>query len=140
MTQFEFKEEPVTPELRNYIDEGFRQYGIDATGFDSPHIRTAFIATDGDAFAGVVTMNVFWGTLHIRHLFIEARYRKQGLGSILIQKAFEYGRANGCSVAFVDTMSYQALGFYQKLGFVLEFTRTGFSHNTSLHFLKKSLA
>jgi GNAT superfamily N-acetyltransferase len=139
MTRFSIKEAAVTNELLTKIDEGFRQHGMDQTGHNIPIIRTAFTANEKDFFAGAVTVHVLWGTLHIRHMFIEAPYRRQGLGSTLMFKAFDYGKSQGCTIAFVDTMSYQALGFYQKLGFVLEFTRTGFAHDSSLHYLKKSL-
>jgi GNAT superfamily N-acetyltransferase len=139
MPKFSIKEAPVTNELTSQIDAGFRQHGIEVTGHDSPVYRIAFIANDGDAFVGAVTAHVIWGTLHIRHLFIEAPYRGQGLGTTLMEKALGYGKAQGCSIAFVDTMSFQALGFYQKLGFVHEFTRTGFAHNTVLYYLKKEL-
>jgi len=72
-------------------------------------------------------------------MYIENLYRRKGLGSILIQKAIDFGRLHDCHAAFVDTFSFQALEFYQKLGFTLEFTRTGFANGHTLHYLKKSL-
>jgi len=139
MPQFAIVESPITTELSTMIDEGFRLYGIDATGFDIHLERIAFIAYDGKTFAGAVTAHVLWGTLHIRNMFIDSPYRRQGLGTTLMNKALDYGQEHGCTVAFVDTMSFQALGFYLKLGFVHEFTRTGFVHNTVLYYLKKPL-
>jgi GNAT superfamily N-acetyltransferase len=140
MPQFSVVESPITTELTTMIDEGFRLYGIDATGFDIPLERVAFIAYDGEIFAGAVTAHVLWGTLHIRNMFIDAAYRRQGLGTTLMTKTLDYGKEHGCTVAFVDTMSFQALGFYLKLGFIHEFTRSGFAHNTVLYYLKKSLS
>lgn len=139
MVSFTIQQSPVTTELTTMIDAGFRQHGLDATGHDIPIDRIAFVAYDGDAFAGAVTAHILWGTLHIRHMFIEAPYRRQGLGKTLMENAFDYGRARGCSLAYVDTMSFQALGFYQRLGFVHEFTRTGFSHDSVMYYLKKNL-
>ncbi len=140
MAQFSIQESPITNELTTLIDDGFRQHGKEATGYDSPIDRVAFVAKDKDTFVGAVTAHVLWGTLHIRHMFIETKYRRQGLGKLLMEKALEFGKARGCSVAFVDTMSFQALGFYQRLGFVHEFTRTGFAQNSVLYYLKKELS
>ena len=140
MSQFSIVKSPISTELTAQIDAGFRQHGFDATGYDIPIDRIAFIANDGDVFAGAVTVHILWGTLHIRHMFIEASYRRQGLGRTLMEKAFEYGKSKGCSLAFVDTMSFQAFGFYKKLGFVHEFTRTGFAHDSVLYYLKKELS
>lgn len=139
LSRFSIQQSPVTTELTTKIDAGFRQHGFDATGYDIPIDRIAFVAHNEDTFAGAVTAHLLWGTLHIRHMFIETQYRRQGLGKTLMEKALEYGKAHGCSVAFVDTMSFQALGFYQRLGFVHEFTRTGFAHNSVLYYLKKEL-
>ncbi len=66
-------------------------------------------------------------------------YRCQGLGTELMEVAFKFGRENKCPFAFVETMSFQALGFYQKNEFQLDFTRSGYSHGTSFHYLQKKL-
>lgn len=44
-----------------------------------------------------------------------------------------------CPFAFVETMSFQALDFYRKMGFELEFTRSGYKHGTAFHYLRKLL-
>lgn len=133
------EETPCTTELTNRADLGLSQHGLEVTGFDEPIERTAFVAKDGETFVGCVTANIIWKTLHIRFMFVEPHYRGKKLGTALVEKALDYGRANGCAVAFVDTLSFQARGFYQKLGFELEFTREGLAHGVSLYYLKKIL-
>ena len=139
MELFTIEEAPYTTELTDKADAGLSLHGFEATGFDEPIIRTAFVAKYGKAFAGCVTASIIWKALHIRFMFVEAPYRGKKLGTALLEKALEYGRANGCAVAFVDTLSFQARGFYQKLGFELEFTRTGLAHGVNLYYLKKDL-
>ena len=139
MGTFTVEEGPCTAEMTSHVEAGFAQQGLEATGFYEPILRTAFVAKDGEAFAGCVTANILWKSLHIRFMFIEAKYRGKKLGTTLMNKALEYGRANGCAVAFVDTLSFQALGFYQKLGFELEFTRTGLAHGVVMYHLRKQL-
>jgi ribosomal protein S18 acetylase RimI-like enzyme len=52
----------------------------------------------------------------------------------------DYGRENGCSMATVATMSFQnAKAFYEKLGYVVDFERSGYTQNSSCIFLKRSL-
>ena len=79
------------------------------------------------------------GALHVKYVYVDDAYRGQGLATRLIERAFAYGRENKCFFAFVETMSFQALGFYQKMGFQLEFTRPGYAHGTSFHYLRKDL-
>jgi GNAT superfamily N-acetyltransferase len=140
MDTISIEEEPITSELTQKIDTGFLQHGFEVTGFNEPIFRTAFSAKDGTTFAGCAVVCVLWGVLRIQSLFVEAPYRRGGLGTKLLNKGIEYGKALGCTVAFVETLSFQALVFYQKLGFELEFTRKGFSHGVTLHYLKKDLS
>lgn len=139
MSPFTIEQKEITTELTDFADRGFERHGLEVTGIHEPILRTAFVAHDSSQFAGCVTASILWKALQIRHMFIEDSYRRQGLGRLLIQKALDYGRLHECPIAFVDTFSFQALGFYQKLGFTLEFTRTGFPHGHSLHYLKKDL-
>ena len=139
MEAFTITQEPYTPELAISTDKGFSQHAFEMTGFQEPIIRTAFIAKENGVFVGCVCPSILWGTLHIRFMFIEAPYRHRGVGTMLMKKALEFGEAHNCSTAFVDTFSFQALGFYQKLGFELEFTRKGFAHGAVQHYLRKDL-
>lgn len=43
--------------------------------------------------------------------------RGQGVGGALLARAEEEARARGCSYAYVDTMDYQAPGFYERAGY-----------------------
>ena len=81
----------------------------------------------------------FYGGLHIKHLFLDRTLRGKGLGTALMKKAFERGYELGCRFAYVETLSFQALGFYQKLGFTLDYTREGYNRGVSMHYLHKDL-
>lgn len=135
----QFKQEAVTEALKKQIDEGFSRHSIAVTGFDERGTPVAFTVYDGELFIGGVIVAIFWGALHIKTLFLDEAYRGQGVGRGLMEHAFQYAKAHDLPFAFVETMSFQALEFYQKLGFELEFTRPGYAHGTSLHYLRKAL-
>ncbi len=137
---FHYQQEAVTEALKKQIDEGFSLHSIAVTGFDERGTPVAFTVYDGERFIGGVIVAIFWGALHIKTLFIEEAYRGQGVGRGLMEHAFQYARESKLPFVFVETMSFQALGFYQKLGFELEFTRPGYAHGTSLHYLRKAIA
>jgi GNAT superfamily N-acetyltransferase len=64
----------------------------------------------------------FWGAtmfewLHVGLLFVPEYLRGQGVGSALMATAESEAKKRGCRGAFVDTFSFQAAPFYQKLGF-----------------------
>lgn len=109
------------------------------TGYDEKFESLTFVAEDKDTFAGAIVVEQFLGALHIKYVYVDENNRSKGVGRRLMEYAVAFGCENKCPFAFVETMSFQALGFYQKMGFQLEFTRTGYKHGTSFHYLRKDL-
>lgn len=134
-----FKEQPLTETLKKQILGGFSRHAIAMTGHDEKCDSVAFVASVDDIFAGAVVVDLFWGALHIKYVYVEEDHRGQGVGAALMELAIKYGRKNKCPFAFVETMSFQALEFYKKAGFILEFTRSGYKHGTSFHYLRMDL-
>ena len=135
----DIRQQPLTEELKSQVYEGFSRHAIAMTGYDEKLESVAFVAMDGEALAGVVVVVRFWGALHVKYVYVDDHYRGKGLATRLMERALGFGRDHKCPFAFVETMSFQALGFYQKMGFKLEFTRSGYAHGTSFHYLRKDL-
>ncbi len=62
-----------------------------------------------------------WGYTLYGYLFVEllcmGPARGQGIGSAVMALAEEEARRRGCTGIWLDTFTFQAPGFYQKLGF-----------------------
>jgi len=136
----EISQQPLTEEIRKQVYDGFSRHAIATIGVDEKIEPIAFVAMEDGVFAGTVVVALFWGALHVKHVYVEEKFRGQGLGTCLMNQAFQYGKEHECPFAFVETMSFQASGFYQKFGFTIELTRTGFSHGTSFHYMKKDFS
>jgi ribosomal protein S18 acetylase RimI-like enzyme len=54
-------------------------------------------------------------------------------------EAEKIGFKRQCTFATVDTMDWEALSFYQKLGYNIEFVREGFEKDSKMYMLKKRL-
>ncbi len=96
-----------------------------------------FVARNGELVLGVVHAKTFWGALHIKYLYVVPENRGNLIGKLLMGKVLEKGEEKGSRFAFVETMSFQALGFYKKMGFTEEFCRPGYDKDTSFHYLRK---
>lgn len=84
--------------------------------------------------------SVIFGSIYTDQLWVHPDYRKNGLGHQLMEAVHDYGRKAGCQFATVATMSFQgALGFYEKLGYVTDFERPGYTQNSSCLFMKQEL-
>jgi GNAT superfamily N-acetyltransferase len=55
--------------------------------------------------------------LFVNWLWVAEPYRKHGVGSQLMTGAEEFARAQGCRGAYLDTFTFQAPKFYERLGY-----------------------
>jgi GNAT superfamily N-acetyltransferase len=85
----------------------------------------------------------FWGAtmfewMHVGLLFVPESLRGRGVGSALMAAAENEARVRGCRGAFVDTFSFQAGPFYEKLGYTQFGTLAGYPPGHSqLYFSKR---
>lgn len=129
----------LNEDLKRQIYAGFSKHAKAMTGHDEKFDPIAFVANENRCFIGAIVVELFWGALHIKYVYVDDNYRGKGVGRELMEYALKYGKLKKCPFVFVETMSFQALDFYRKAGFELEFTRPGYKYGTSFHYLRKSL-
>jgi ribosomal protein S18 acetylase RimI-like enzyme len=127
-----------TEALKGSMQEHFRQHAA-IVGYDYKREEIAFLAMDNQVCVGAVVGESILGALHIQYLFVEEQYRGSGLGTKLMNKAIAYSSEKQYPFIFLSTIYPEALNFYKKMGFVIEFSRSGHSHKASLYYLRKDL-
>ncbi|CAD6563015.1 GNAT family N-acetyltransferase [Paraburkholderia sabiae] len=99
-----------------------------------------FVRDGNGSIVGGLTAKTCWDYLEIQFLWVDESHRANGLASDLMKTAEREAANRGCKHVFLDTLSFQAPGFYEKLGYS-EFGRLeGFNGRHLRHFLHKSLA
>jgi GNAT superfamily N-acetyltransferase len=78
------------------------------------------------------------GLVEIRGFWVDEDRRGKGIGAALMKTLLTEARNRGCSRAALDTYSWQALGFYERLGF-REYGRLDYPNGTSRHYLQRDL-
>ena len=96
-----------------------------------------FVRREKEVVAGLAG-ETYCGWLFIRYLWVSESLRGRGVGRELMVHAEARARDRGCHSACVDTFSFQAPGFYEKLGYE-EFGRLDYPPDHRRHFLKKRL-
>lgn len=76
------------------------------------------IKQDGQIVAGIVAASTM-DTLEVEFLFVEEGCRGQGLGRLLLEQAENLARQDGCKRVLLNTYSFQAPGFYRRMGYEL---------------------
>jgi ribosomal protein S18 acetylase RimI-like enzyme len=99
--------------LSDRIDEWNRE----VTGLRDFQRIAIFLRDEHDHGRGGVTGGVWGGWLHVVSLWVDEDLRGHGLGRELMHAAEQEARAAGARMAFLETHTFQAPGFYMKLGY-----------------------
>jgi GNAT superfamily N-acetyltransferase len=78
------------------------------------------------------------GWLFVRYLWVSEDLRGQGVGRQLLAAGEDRARERGCYSVWLDTFSFQAPGFYRKLGYEV-FAEVDWSPDHKRLFLRKQL-
>jgi GNAT superfamily N-acetyltransferase len=96
-----------------------------------------FIRAAGTIVAGLAG-ETYGGWLFIKYLWVRDDLRGRGVGRELMAQAERRALERGCHSAWLDTFSFQARGFYEKLGYQ-EFGRLDYPPDHKRHFMRKPL-
>lgn len=88
------------------------------------------------------TIGGLWGWsvyewLFVELLFVPDELRGQGLGTSLMRQAEAIARERNCTGVWLDTFDFQALPFYQKLGYSIFGQLKDHPRGISQHWLQK---
>lgn len=121
-----------------FVIEQTRAYNRRFTVRDVRHL-CVFLRTDDGSIIGGISGMTYWQYLEVSYLWVSEEHRGAGHASRLMAAAESEAIKRGCKHALLDTFSFQALGFYLRLGYK-EFGRlSGFSGEHDRHFLHKQL-
>lgn len=114
--------EPYSVEASSPVNDGLAEFNRSVVGpFDfEPLLVVA--RNDAGVIVGGGIGGVFLSWLTVQVLWVEEAVRRKGVGSQLLRALEAEGIRLGATRAMVDTMEYQAPGFYQRHGYT-EFGR-----------------
>jgi ribosomal protein S18 acetylase RimI-like enzyme len=125
-------------EAKRRIVSGLLAYNARAVG-RSPYEPLTVVLREGKQVVGGVTGWTWKGWCHVDLVWIDDKFRGKGRGAALMRRAESEARKRGVENVFLDTFSFQAPGFYRKLGYK-EFGRLkNFPKGHTRHFLQKAL-
>ncbi len=132
---FENNPDPKDVQL---LGDRIQEYANKQKGHEPLDFYAFFIRDENNEIQGGVNGVNLYGCLYIDQLWVAESLRAKGYGTKLIELAEKHGIELGCTFATVNTMDWEALGFYKKLGYQIEFERHGFLKDSIFYFLRKN--
>ncbi|WP_321834011.1 GNAT family N-acetyltransferase [Clostridium butyricum] len=80
-------------------------------------INRVIVDTYGDIIVGINSKMYCWNCLYIDVLWVKEEYRKEGLGSKILNEIEKVAKDKGCYLIHLDTFDFQAKDFYIKHGY-----------------------
>lgn len=132
----EWEHEDIT-----YVRENLRSFNsqfLSGIPFRKPEPVNLILREAGDIIGGLIG-NIYWQCCHVDYLWVDEAYREKKYGTMLMQKIEETAREKGCLFIHLDTLSFQALGFYKKCGYSVFGELDGYPDGIVRYYLKKAL-
>ena len=105
----------------------------------SKEVSIALVDSDGKPTGGLLGRTAHdW--LFVEFLSVPEHVRGRGLGRMLLEKAEMLALERGCVGAWLDTFTWQACGFYEKIGYSVFGYLEDHPVGKGRYFLRKLLA
>ena len=129
----------IPKEYEEVLYHGISEEASLAKGLPPIRPFSIFIKDPKEQVLGGTSGTLFYGSLYVDSLWVDKTLRHQGWGKKLMYEAEKIGREHGALFVTLNTMDWEALPFYQKLGYSVEFTREGYEKNSKMFMLRKNL-
>ena len=117
----EYKIEALTKEEASYIGEKINEIVPRETDADEEEFVLKIENENGEIIGGCIAeaYEYHWSRMFLNTLWVEERWRRHGLGSVLLREVERIAREKGCRVVTLGTASYMARPFYEKHGYTV---------------------
>ena len=113
---FTLKPEP-TPEERYRIIDPLVAYNEEKAGPRNSKEFAFSVRSETGEFVGGLLGYTHWNHFFVAAAFVDLQFRRQGIGRELLKRAEGLALEQGCDAIYLDTFDFQALGFYEKIGY-----------------------
>jgi GNAT superfamily N-acetyltransferase len=115
-THLRIETNPTVEDVR-FLEDRLYDYGVEQTGVDDGQWLAIFLRNDQQTIQAGLKGWTWCGSCYIQTVWVHHTLRGQGIGTQLLQAAEQEARRRGCQQMILTSYSFQAPGFYQRLGF-----------------------
>jgi GNAT superfamily N-acetyltransferase len=137
--RLEIEASPAAEDIQ-FLDDRIYEFNMEATGIRNGELLAIFARDAAGAIEAGLSGWTWGDCCRIDKLWVRADLRGRGLGQRLLAAAEREAVRRGCRLITLDSHSFQAPGFYQKLGYDLWAVLDGYPSPHRQCYLRKTLA
>ncbi len=126
-----------SPEKLEAVDNALDEFNMQHGAMREVQRLSVFAEDDhGKVIGGAVGRT--WGKCcELQQLAVHSEHRSQGIGEQLLQRFEQEAAARGCTLAYLDTFSFQAPIFYKRRGYRVALETAGFTKGVIKYTMQK---
>ena len=119
------RDEAECEALAAFLVERIYEFNAQATGYFDGMLLAGCVRSDaGEVIAGF-DGHTWGGCCELSHVWVHEQFRGRGLGALLLRSAEAEAVARGCVQIVLATHSFQAPGFYERMGYERKYAIVG---------------
>lgn len=122
------------------VTAGLRGFNVNHMAPVDPSPFNVVLRDDDGTIVGGCLCETRWNWMFVDVLWVGESHRGAGYGTKLLAAAEDEARRRGCTKAHLDTISFQARPFYEKLGWRLFGTLEDYPPGHTRYYLQKDLS
>jgi ribosomal protein S18 acetylase RimI-like enzyme len=131
-------EDPGSEDVR-FLEDRLYEFNQAATGIVDGRGLGLFLRDASGRILAAAAGHTWGGTCELRQVWVDESLRRRGIGRSLLGEAEAEAIRRGCRQIVLTTHSFQAPSFYQRLGFAVVSTLSGYPSGHSQVVLRKLL-
>lgn len=104
-------------EIDAFLSDRIYEFNTKATGYFDDETFAAVQRDEAGQIVAGVSGHTWGGVCFIASLWVSEALRGTGLGAALLKVAEQNAKERGCSLVLVSSHSFQAPGFYLRMGY-----------------------
>jgi GNAT superfamily N-acetyltransferase len=122
------EDDAACQELNTFLEERIYEFNANATGYHDARLLAGRICDEAGTVVAGFSGYTWGGCCELANVWVDQRRRGQGLGTRLLRRAEDEARARGCRRIVLATHTFQAPGFYERMGYQRKYAIEGRPH------------
>lgn len=125
--------------LVDFLENKIDQFNLEHWEVKERHpLAVQLKDAQGNIIAGAAARS-FGKWLLLDNLWVDDSLRGKNVGSNILHKIEEAGKSRGCETCLLDTLNFQAMPFYRKHGYEVQWVQENYPESGSKYFMTKTL-
>ena len=140
MSHFKLGIKHPSEEEKAYLENSINDFNIRMTDIPIDGDIAVLSYDEQDRIIGGANGFQWGDSFTIEFLWLEEQWRGQDIGTHLMQTIEHEAIQRSCTQVYLDTYSFQAIGFYQRIGYEVVGKVDNFPTPYTHYFLKKNIS